>query len=110
MTEGGTFTAEKAATYVDQILARINTELTTALAPPTAVDPRQVAEWLRRQAFLDKLKNTLTGGASYSVAMKDERSVKKGRERIQFLARAIAGAQDSGRRLRRDWPLPPGGA
>jgi hypothetical protein len=89
VTEGGSFTAEKAATYVDQILARINTELTTALAPPTAVAPAQAQDPKGAEGFVDKLKNTLTGSVGYSVTMKDERSVKKGRERIEFRSRQM---------------------
>ena len=92
VTEGGAFTAEKAATYVDQILARINTELTTALTPPTAVAPAQAQDPKGAEGFVDKLKNTLTGSVGYSVAMKDERSVKKGRERIEFRSRQMENA------------------
>jgi hypothetical protein len=89
VTEGGSFTSEQMSKYVDQILQRINSELTTALAPPTAVAAAQANDLKGPEGYLEKIKDQLTGGLGYSVAMKDERSVKKGRERIIFRGRSI---------------------
>lgn len=87
--EGGAFTAEKAATYVDTILNRINTELTTALTPPAAVTPAKANDAKGAEGFIENVKDQLSGAFGYSVAMKDQREVKRGRERIQFTSRSI---------------------
>lgn len=86
--EGGTFTAEVAAKYVDQILDRINKELIAQLTPPKVVEPATTKD-ATVGGFIDNLVGKFTGSAGYSAAIKKESDVKKGRERIEFKTRAL---------------------
>lgn len=89
--EGANFKAEDAAKYVDEIVARINKELLEQLTPPTAVDPAKAQDASGAgKAFLDNMKGTFAGSFGYSVAMKKQTQVKRGRERIEFNTRAHA--------------------
>jgi hypothetical protein len=88
--EGSNFKSEDAAKYIDAILNRINKELLEEMVVPDSIEPAKAADASGAgKGFLDKLKGAFGGSAGYSVALKNQREVKRGRERITFKTREL---------------------
>lgn len=71
------------------ILARINQELLAAATPPTAVAEASASDPKTPENFLKRMSNKIFGTAGYSVAIKDRRVVKKGKETVRFISRKL---------------------
>ena len=67
---------------------RINKELIAELTPPKVVEPA-TAKDATVGGYVDNLVGKFTGSAGYSVTVKKESDVKKGKERIEFNSREI---------------------
>ncbi len=74
--------------YVEMVLNRLNKELIDSMKPPTTV-ARLGGTRLDDKTFLEKLRGNFTGTDGYSVAIKDRRQVKSGKEVFRFNARVL---------------------
>ncbi len=77
------------AKYLEMVLNRINAEILAAMTPPAAVEEAKAADPGHEKDFLDKLTKSYTGSVGYSVAIKDRKQVKSGKEEFRFTARKL---------------------
>lgn len=80
---------ENGAKYLEMLLDRINKELLQNAIPPQNIEPAKAEEAKVSQNILDKLKNKFFGSASYSVAIKERKQTRSGKERISFRSRKL---------------------
>jgi hypothetical protein len=80
---------ENGAKYLELILNRINNELTEAMKPPAAIPEAVAGDPNPDKSVLDKLTGKFFGQAGYSVAIKDRKVVKKGKEKVTFKSRHL---------------------
>lgn len=80
---------ENGAKYLELILNRINSELTEAMKPPDKIEPAVAGDPTPDKSILDKLTGKYFGQAGYSVAIKDRKIVKKGKEKVTFRSRHL---------------------
>lgn len=81
--------SEEASKALQLILSRINQELLAAVTPPqTAADAAAVDPKLE-QNILKKLTGKIFGSVGYSVAIKDRKVTRKGKEVVRFHSRKL---------------------
>jgi hypothetical protein len=80
---------ENGAKYLELILNRINTELLEAMKPPEKIPEAVAGDPNPDKSVLDKLTGKFFGQAGYSVAIKDRKVVKKGKEKVTFRSRHL---------------------
>ena len=71
------------------ILQRINQELLTAATPPAAVGEASAADAKMPENIVKRLQSKIFGSVGYSVAIKDRRVTKKGKETVRFISRKL---------------------
>jgi hypothetical protein len=80
---------ENGAKYLELILNRINSELMEAMKPPASIPEAVAGDPNPDKSVLDKLTGKFFGQAGYSVAIKDRKVVKKGKEKVTFKSRHL---------------------
>ncbi len=71
------------------ILARINQELLAASTPPASVGEAQASDPKMPENILKRLTSKIFGSVGYSVAIKDRKITKKGKETVRFISRKL---------------------
>jgi len=71
------------------ILARINQELLAAATPPQSVGEAQASDPKMPENIVKRLTSKIYGSVGYSVAIKDRRITKKGKETVRFISRKL---------------------
>ena len=71
---------DNGAKYLEMILNRINNELLEAMKPPDKVPEAAAGDATPDKSILDRLTGKFYAAGGYSVAIKDRKMVKKGKE------------------------------
>jgi hypothetical protein len=81
---------ENGAKYLEGVLERINKELLENVKPPTNIPTEASAgDPTPSKGILDKLKSRFFGSAGYSVAIKERKQVRQGKEIVSFNSRKL---------------------
>jgi hypothetical protein len=71
------------------ILARINQEMLAAATPPASVAEASASEPQNPENAVKRLQNKIFGTVGYSVAIKDRRVTRTGKETVTFVSRKL---------------------
>ena len=80
---------DNGAKYLEMILSRINSELLEQMKPPDKVPEAAAGDPNPDKSILDRLTGKFYAAGGYSVAIKDRKVVKKGREKVTFRSRHL---------------------
>jgi hypothetical protein len=80
---------DNGAKYLEMILNRINNELLEAMKPPDKVPEAAAGDPTPDKSILDRLTGKFYAAGGYSVAIKDRKIVKKGKEKVTFRSRHL---------------------
>ena len=80
---------DNGAKYLELILSRINSELLEQMKPPDKVPEAAAGDPNPDKSILDRLTGKFTAQGGYSVAIKDRKIVKKGKEKVTFRSRHL---------------------